>query len=102
MAWFNTKISSKTWVLLLAVILIILNIIAFLYSSQAPYYNHIELSEDNFVKNETKMPYLDTVILVGLRKQNVKGVSVIVKPLSDEVIQKYSYENGLEDRKSNV
>ena len=96
MAWFDIKISSKTWVLLLAVILIILNIIAFLYSSHAPYYNHIELSEDNFVKNETKMPYLDTVILVGLRKQNVKGVSVVVRPLSEEIIQKYSYENGLD------
>lgn len=88
--------SSKKKVLLLILFLIILDIILYLITAPPKYYNQIELSDVNFIKNETKMKYLDTVVLVGLDKENIKGVSVVVRELTDDIKNVFKAQNNLD------
>lgn len=88
--------SSRKKVLLLILFLIILDIIIWILTAPPTYYNDVVLSSDNHIKNETDMKYMDTVILVGLDKENIKGVSVIVRKLTNEIKEKFTLQNGLD------
>lgn len=88
--------SSKQKLLLLILALIILDLIIWIATQPPVFYNKVELTSDNIIKNETKMAYIDTVILVGLEKESITGVSVIVKSLTKDISDKFQSENGLD------
>ena len=88
--------TSKQKLLILIAFLIILDIIIWFATRPPVYYNDVVLSEVNNIKNETEMKYMDTVISVGLDKENISGVSVIIKNLSEPVKEKFHVESGLD------
>lgn len=46
------------------------------------YFNKIELSSDNYVKNQTNYVYLDTVIKVGLEELKLEKIVVLIRELT--------------------
>jgi len=77
---------GKNWKTVTLVILAILIGIAIgIYQSNKKeniYFNKIELTKNNYVRNGTELRYIDTVASVGLDILDIKLVTLYIKPLS--------------------
>ena len=49
------------------------------------YFNPVKFNSINYVNNNTDKNYYDTIIEVGLEKLNLKGISILITPLSESV-----------------
>jgi len=58
-------------------------------------FKNIEFKQENFILNQTNKPYLDTILHVGLKHLNIKGVTILVKDLNNEIKDKITEQDGL-------
>lgn len=76
---------KENWELIVAVLLILVVITwALLNRPSEKYFNKVELSKDNYILNKTALPYIDTLILVGLDELKIKNTIVFVRHLTVE------------------
>jgi len=68
-------------VMILAVSFIIYNS----YRQEQVHFNKVELSHQNHIINRTDLPYLDTIVSVGLDELDVVGITVMITPVTFDV-----------------
>ena len=57
----------------------------------------LDIETTNIVRNDTEYSYLDTIVKVGLKEMGLNdSISVIVRPISDEVKQRFDSQMTLE------
>jgi len=83
------KKQIKTLLIILGIIIITFFITKLIVSNPKQYFDKIELSKTNFVRNETSMNYIDTIVKVGLNKLNISGTVIFIKPLVKTHIDEY-------------
>jgi hypothetical protein len=80
-------------------ILIILGLIALFfllkYANRTQYYNHVTLSEDNYIINFTPNKYVDTIVSVGLKELDVKNCSITIEEMPQSVKDMFYLQNQL-------
>jgi len=80
----------KKKIIISFIIIVIISLITFLIiksSKNQPekYFNPVKFNSINYVNNNTDKNYYDTIIEVGLEKLNLKGISILITPLSESV-----------------
>jgi len=68
----------------LGIILLIVGIL-FLLKNKEKSFNPIKIEKTSYIKNWTDKPYLDTIVYIGLTELDIRGVSVQIKILSDDI-----------------
>lgn len=63
---------------------------------KSPYYKQVVLTEDNDIINTTEWTYLDTVVTVGMTQLEVKGINVLIQPMSERVRTRFHESEGIE------
>lgn len=75
---------KNTWKYIIGFV-IILGIVYGIYklnNKSERYFNKIEISKKNFIRNGTNKTYIDTIIHVGLNYLELEGVVVNIRPLT--------------------
>lgn len=83
---------------ILGVFIFILGILYFMFiplSRPVNKFKNIEYKQENFILNQTNKPYLDTILHVGLKHLDIKGVTILVKDLDNEIKDKITEQDGL-------
>lgn len=73
-------------ILIITSFIILLTSIGFLVFSakgEEPYFNQVELSQNNSIANSLSIAYYDTILSVGLDRAGLSGLFVVIYPLSD-------------------
>jgi hypothetical protein len=76
----------------LAAILVIVLIVIW---TKDPVFNSVVLPKDNYIINQSSVPYLDTIVAIGMNEIGKSGFSVRIKDLTTEFLDNQSV-NGLE------
>lgn len=66
-----------------------------IYNSQEenePSFTPVKLEDNNYVINNSLPSYYDTIVIVGLDKVGIKGITVTIEELSDQAKQTFSGE----------
>lgn len=61
-----------------------------------PVFNKIKIDYSNTVVNQTKKPYLDTIIHTGLSIMGLTDIAVVIKPMDSEVQRNFEDGSNLE------
>lgn len=83
---------------ILGLFIFILSMLYFMFiplSRPIDKFKNIEYKQENFILNQTNKPYLDTILHVGLKHLNIKGVNILVKDLDDEIKDRITEQDGL-------
>lgn len=80
---------------LLILLLIFITIKLFEESKRTSKFKKIVLTTDNTIINRTNQNYLDTIVNVGLKKLNVKGVNIIIYPLTKSMKENFGRDYDL-------
>ena len=75
--------NKKTLWIILAVVLLTLSLILLIGKEQT--FKIINFSNENGVRNTTEKQYLDTIVQVGLDKLELKGITVLVEPMKQNL-----------------
>jgi len=76
-------------------ILVILYFLFVPLSRPVDKFKNIKFKQENIISNQTNKPYLDTILHVGLKHLNIKGVTIIVKDLNVEIKKNITEQDGL-------
>ena len=60
-------------------------------STEKPF-NQIELSNNNQIENNTAITFIDTIASVGLDELGIKGIQLLIYPLTDEAKDNFNGE----------
>lgn len=90
--------NKKTNRILLIIFAAILIIFGIWYLSTIPeqYFDKVELSTKNGIKNQTEYNYLDTLVSVGIEQLNISPVFVVIKSLTEQSKNNFLFENDKE------
>lgn len=80
--------NQKRLLLIGIIIILIFVLVIFLKNQTDTPFKQIQLSSNNTVFNETDVSYIDTIVSTGLDKLQIKDAVVIIKPITDDIIQK--------------
>jgi len=72
----------KYWKWIIGILILIVIVWLIIIGNKPRYFNQVELSNDNYIKNKTEMKYLDTILSVGLNELQIKGVTIYVRGIS--------------------
>lgn len=75
--------NKKTLWIILAVVLLTLSLILLIGKEQT--FKIINFSNENGVRNTAEKQYLDTIVQVGLDKLELKGITVLVEPMKQNL-----------------
>ena len=70
------------WVIVGIVAVILIFFIWRSIKSENIFFDKVELNDNNFIRNNTKLKYLDTILKVGLDVLEMDGVIVFARPLT--------------------
>jgi hypothetical protein len=70
------------WVIVGIIAIIVVFAIWRAFNAEDRFFDKVELTQDNYVRNTTNLPYLDTVIKVGLDVLEIKNSSIFARPLT--------------------
>jgi len=87
---------KKSTIIILIVLGLIIGLSIYLALKPEKPFNKIELQNTSYVVNTTKVPYLDTIVKVGLAQLKIKGVTVIINTLPLDFKTKFKDENNLD------
>ena len=83
----KSTLKNRLLLIGISIILILLLVIFLKKQSDSPF-NQIQLSSNNTVFNETDVSHIDTIVSTGLDKLQIKDAVVIIKPITDDIVQK--------------
>ena len=63
---------------------------------KSPYYKQVVLTGNNDITNTTEWTYLDTVVSVGMSQLDIRGVNVLIQPMSERIKTKFEESEGVE------
>lgn len=69
-------------ILVVVMIIIIVGLVLISHNKKTTYFEKVTVPTDNEVYNRTNHSYMDTIILIGLDELNIKGVAVLITPLT--------------------
>jgi hypothetical protein len=75
--------NKKKIIIWILVLIALVTIFILLYKPEKSF-SRIELNKSSYVTNNTKYPYIDTIIHVGLDSIGIKGVAIQVRELTKE------------------
>lgn len=87
---------KKTEILGVFIFLLLIIYIMFRpHSKSVDKFKIVEFKQENVILNQTNKPYLDTILHIGLKHLNIKGVTILVKDLNSEIKNSLTEGNGL-------
>jgi hypothetical protein len=86
----------KNLIKVLLIILLMLIIYFFIKNSQKDnYFKSISLSTSNSITNIANKQFMDTIVSVGLNVLDVKNCYITIKPMDDNIRNRFLSQNGL-------
>ena len=77
------------WIILL---IIIIGVILLIITEKEKYFNPIVIQDNNIFNTIKEKPYLDTIIYSGIKSLELKGLIIVIRPLTAEVKNNFSSE----------
>jgi uncharacterized membrane protein len=90
------KITEKNKIILIVGIILIFIGLVLIITSKEAYFEKVELSSNNLVANRSELAYVDSIVKVGLDSLEIKGVAIIVRPMSKELLNSFKDKEELD------
>ena len=83
---------KKNWIIILLIILVLGVVIWLIVSQKEKKFKYIIIENNNIINTLKEKTYLDTIVYSGIKSLELKGLIIIIKPLSDNIKKNFSSE----------